>query len=352
MPVFVPYLQPRFISANRRELPSLHSILKLDSDIMEQKPGQKRNESQQESTSPFKSPNVYVTGHNNVHQDPFNPPIAMEMERSSRCTSIQTLAIKSQQGDDIQIPVDVQSASKLADEKRKRNAGASARFRARQKEKQREASQSISILEEAAKKAEHYRTERDYFATIVFQQPGAERHYVQPTSPRPWRTSMLPSIAPSTIEAQSSLYNSSDKMLTPETSPQKGAKRTAPIVYDDSSRKKAKRWIEDRDHDVKGWTIQEDNKVIKCQNNRECHFRYHNYLRKRTRWDFETTEELMKVFNQESKEFFVKIVHNMDGRIIPWEDAQRRVFKIIAEEGYVSGDSDGEPDTEEHCILS
>ena len=46
------------------------------------------------------------------------------------------------------------------------------------------------------------------------------------------------------------------------------------------------------------------------------------------------------------EEFFVKIVRNIDSEIVSWEDAQRRVFKIIAGEGYASGDSDGEPDTE------
>lgn len=65
----------------------------------------------------------------------------------------------------MQIPVEVQAASKVADEKRKRNAGASARFRARRKEKEREASMSISRLEQqvrdAIDRADFYRTERD-----------------------------------------------------------------------------------------------------------------------------------------------------------------------------------------------
>jgi hypothetical protein len=151
----------------------------------------------------------YMKGQNNAHQDAHNPPIAMETERSmmpmapSGQSSIQIMTIKSQQGHHVQIPVDVQAASKVADEKRKRNAGASARFRARRKEKEREASQSISRLEQQIREAhedvEYYRTERDYFKTVVFQQPGAERHYARPTSPRLRRTSMPPSIAPSTV---------------------------------------------------------------------------------------------------------------------------------------------------------
>ena len=60
---------------------------------------------------------------------------------------------------------------------------------------------SISRLEtqlrDAFEDAEFYRIERDYFKSIVFQQPGAERHYARPTSPRLRRSSVAPSNAPS-----------------------------------------------------------------------------------------------------------------------------------------------------------
>ncbi|KAF2264411.1 hypothetical protein CC78DRAFT_234758 [Lojkania enalia] len=162
--------------------------------------------SQFESSS---QPGSYITIPNSAQgQDFINPPIAMETERNmipmqpSGQSSIQILTIKSQQGHQVQIPVDVQAASKLADEKRKRNAGASARFRARRKEKEREASQSIARLEQqirdAAEDVEYYRKERDYFKSIVFQQPGAERHYARPPSPRLRRMS-APSNAPSSV---------------------------------------------------------------------------------------------------------------------------------------------------------
>ncbi|KAJ4374331.1 hypothetical protein N0V83_003072 [Neocucurbitaria cava] len=132
----------------------------------------------------------------------------METERNSMITmapssqsSIQLMTIKSQLGHPVQIPVDVQAASKVADEKRRRNAGASARFRARRKEKEREASMSISRLEQqvrdAIEDAEFYRSERDYFKSIVFQQPNPERHYARPPSPRLRRLSAAPSLAPS-----------------------------------------------------------------------------------------------------------------------------------------------------------
>jgi hypothetical protein len=133
--------------------------------------------------------------------------IPMETERNSMIpmapssqSSIQFMTIKSQHGQ-VQIPVDVQAASKVADEKRRRNAGASARFRARRKEKEREASISISRLEQqlrdALEDADYYRCERDYFKSIVFQQPHSERHYARPPSPRLRRHSVAPSLAPS-----------------------------------------------------------------------------------------------------------------------------------------------------------
>ncbi|KAI9835991.1 MAG: hypothetical protein M1838_005171, partial [Thelocarpon superellum] len=62
-------------------------------------------------------------------------------------SSYQLLTLDTDQGP-IQVPVDVQAASKMADDKRKRNAGASARFRQRRKEKEREASQTIAKLEQ------------------------------------------------------------------------------------------------------------------------------------------------------------------------------------------------------------
>jgi hypothetical protein len=65
----------------------------------------------------------------------------------SNQSSIQIMTIRSQQGHNVQIPVDVQTASKIAGEKRERNAGASVRYRIRRKEKRREASTSISRLD-------------------------------------------------------------------------------------------------------------------------------------------------------------------------------------------------------------
>lgn len=86
----------------------------------------------------------------------------------------------------IPVELDLQQASKVADEKRKRNAGASARFRARRKEKEKEASQTIAGLQQELRdlieERDHYLSERNYFRDL------ATRHGAQmlqrPQSPQ------------------------------------------------------------------------------------------------------------------------------------------------------------------------
>ena len=101
-------------------------------------------------------------------------------------SSYQLLTLDTDQGP-IQVPVDVQAASKMADDKRKRNAGASARFRQRRKEKEREASQTISKLEqqirEITEEREFYRQERDYFRRIASGSSGQSLDAQRPPSP-------------------------------------------------------------------------------------------------------------------------------------------------------------------------
>ncbi|MCJ1243911.1 hypothetical protein MMC30_001108 [Trapelia coarctata] len=86
-------------------------------------------------------------------------------------STYQLMTLDTDQGP-IQVPVDVQAASKMADEKRKRNAGASARFRQRRKEKEKEASQTIAKLEsqirDIGEERDYYRAERDYFRSLVY----------------------------------------------------------------------------------------------------------------------------------------------------------------------------------------
>ncbi|KAI5206508.1 hypothetical protein E4T39_02418 [Aureobasidium subglaciale] len=100
---------------------------------------------------------------------------------------VQMMTLKTTEGD-VRFPVDVQAASRVADEKRRRNAGASARFRERRKRKEMEASQTISRLEQQVKEmtedADFYRQDRDILASIVSQFPGGRDHLPRPRSPR------------------------------------------------------------------------------------------------------------------------------------------------------------------------
>ena len=102
-------------------------------------------------------------------------------------STYQMMTLDTEQGP-IQVPVDVQAASKVADEKRKRNATASHRFRQRRKEKERENSQNIAKLEDQIRQMEeekeHYRRERDYFREVAVRQPGQSHVLPRPLSPR------------------------------------------------------------------------------------------------------------------------------------------------------------------------
>lgn len=102
-------------------------------------------------------------------------------------STYQMMTLDTEQGP-IQVPVDVQAASKVADEKRKRNATASHRFRQRRKEKERENSQNIAKLEDQIRQMEeekeHYRRERDHFREVAIRQPGQTQVLPRPLSPR------------------------------------------------------------------------------------------------------------------------------------------------------------------------
>ncbi|KAI4160408.1 MAG: hypothetical protein LQ342_005732 [Letrouitia transgressa] len=102
----------------------------------------------------------------------------------------RVMTLETEQGP-IQVPVDVQAASKVADEKRRRNATASHRFRQRRKEKERETSQNIAKLEhqvrDMAEDSEFYRQERDYFRNLISKNPGQAHLAARPLSPRQLR---------------------------------------------------------------------------------------------------------------------------------------------------------------------
>lgn len=100
-------------------------------------------------------------------------------------SSIRVMTLETEHGP-IQVPVDVEAASKVADEKRKRNATASHRFRQRRKEKERETSENIARLEaqirDVSEEKDHYQKERDFLQDFIL------RHRIplpnRPPSPR------------------------------------------------------------------------------------------------------------------------------------------------------------------------
>ena len=87
----------------------------------------------------------------------------------------------------VPVELDVQQASKVADEKRKRNAGASARFRQRRKEKEKEASTTISGLQqelrELREERDFYRNERNWIRDLATRQFGIQLP-LRPPSPQ------------------------------------------------------------------------------------------------------------------------------------------------------------------------
>ncbi|OAP62237.1 hypothetical protein AYL99_04440 [Fonsecaea erecta] len=88
----------------------------------------------------------------------------------------------------IPVELDLQQASKVADEKRKRNAGASARFRARRKEKEKEASQTIAGLQQELRdlieERDHYLSERNYFRDLALRYVSGAQLLPRPESPQ------------------------------------------------------------------------------------------------------------------------------------------------------------------------
>jgi len=121
------------------------------------------------------------------------PSVQLDLEQSSAIPVVsagqsgyQLMAIPTGKGT-VQIPVEMQAASRMADEKRKRNAGASARFRARRKEKEREASTKIAILEsqlrDAGEEIDWYKKERQELLIALQALPGGERYLPREKSP-------------------------------------------------------------------------------------------------------------------------------------------------------------------------
>ena len=118
--------------------------------------------------------------------------IGIPISSSGGQNTYQMMTLETTSGT-VQLPVDVQAASRVADEKRRRNAGASARFRQRRKEKEKEASVTIGRLEQQVKEltedVDFYRREREYLSGVILQSPGGDRHFPRPLSPRRRRSS-------------------------------------------------------------------------------------------------------------------------------------------------------------------
>lgn len=116
---------------------------------------------------------------------PQMPQSAMVFEVPTSSTAAQSqyqmMLLETEQGP-IQVPIDVQAASKVADEKRERNATASHRFRQRRKQRERETAEKIAKWEaqvwETSEDKEHYLKERDYFRDLALR-------YRIPIIPRP-----------------------------------------------------------------------------------------------------------------------------------------------------------------------
>lgn len=136
----------------------------------------------------------------------------------------------------LRVPVDVQQASHIADEKRKRNAGASARFRARRKEKEREATQTITSLEkdlrEMAEERDFYANERNFFRDL------ASRHAqlpVRPPSPRHRRLPAPSAVSPP-FQTEEGRGEPPPRNLRRRTSDYQPTAATAPPIAPISSR--------------------------------------------------------------------------------------------------------------------
>jgi hypothetical protein len=113
---------------------------------------------------------------------------AYEMPTSSMTaqSQYQMMTLETEQGP-IQLPVDVQAASKVSNKKRKRDAATSQRFRQRRKEKERETFENIAKLEaqvrETAEERDHYLREKDHFRDIALR----HRIHITPRPPSPRR---------------------------------------------------------------------------------------------------------------------------------------------------------------------
>lgn len=152
------------------------------------------------------------------------PPVSLDVEMphgipvvSAGQTAFEVFTIESGRGP-VSLPVEVQVASRQADEKRKRNAGASARFRQRRKEKEREANVTIDKLSNdlriMSQDAQYYKQERDRYLDIVKTMPDWERHLPRSPSPHTKRGQEEPLVASTERATPASPQSATDSDYT------------------------------------------------------------------------------------------------------------------------------------------
>lgn len=115
----------------------------------------------------------------------------------------------------VPVEVDVQQASKMADEKRKRNAGASARFRARRKEKEKEANTTIDslqkVIRDVTEDKDFYVNERNFYRELAARVLGPNQLPPRPASPEARRPLPPPPTSMMSPEEQSSRWQDGDE---------------------------------------------------------------------------------------------------------------------------------------------
>ena len=156
------------------------------------------------TTSPY-APQSGISTYGSQSHGPLGLPPHTPSSQSSRATSVaagptavptQYMTVETSHGQ-MQIPMDVQGASRVADEKRRRNAGASARFRQRRKEKEMASSREIEDLKQRihdlGEDCDFYRKERDVLMAALYNSTEGSRLFPRPTSPRRHRSIADPS---------------------------------------------------------------------------------------------------------------------------------------------------------------
>jgi hypothetical protein len=127
----------------------------------------------------------------------------------------------------VPVEVDVQQASKMADEKRKRNAGASARFRARRKEKEKEANQTIESLQkmirDLTEEKDFYLGERNFYRDFIARALGPSQLPLRPPSPQARR--LLPPPPPTALTAEDASSRWRDASQEGSESPTRSQRR-------------------------------------------------------------------------------------------------------------------------------